>query len=69
LTKCDIFARDRAREWESKRVKNMWEKLFKRIKTILPDFKQKKTRFGLWGSDQVRKLDFLGQEMVLMKMD
>jgi hypothetical protein len=43
--------------------------VIKRIKESLPDFKRKKTRLGLWGSEQIKKLDFLGQEMVLMKMD
>jgi hypothetical protein len=47
----------------------MWKRLFNKIKTIVPDFKQEKTRLGSWGSEQIRKLDFLGQEMVLMKMD
>lgn len=62
MTKCDIFAQ------ESRKMKFLKDFLDK-IKTILPDFKQKKTRFGLLGSEQIRKLGFLGQEMVLMKMD
>ena len=47
----------------------MWKSLFKKLRLVLPDFGQKKTRLGLWGSEQIQKLDFLGQEMVLMRMD
>jgi len=50
-------------------MKVSMNKLAKRIKKDLPDFRQKKTRLGLWGSEQIRKLNFLDQEMVLMKMD
>lgn len=62
MTKCDIFAQ------ESRKMKSLQD-LPEKIKSVLPDFKQKKTKLGLWGSEQIRKLDFLGQEMVLMKMD
>jgi len=47
----------------------MGKRLFKKFKSVLPDFRQRKTRLGLLGSVQIKKLNFLDQEMVLMKMD
>jgi len=50
-------------------MKALKKSLVRKIKKNLPNFSQEKTGIGLWGSEQIRKLDFLGQEMVLMKMD
>jgi hypothetical protein len=54
---------------QTKKMKLLKRSLTKKIKRNLPDFSQKKTNLGLWGSEQIRKLNFLDQEMVLMKMD
>jgi len=54
---------------QTKKMKALKKSLVRKIKKNLPNFSQEKTGIGLWGSEQIRKLDFLGQEMVLMKMD
>lgn len=42
--------------------------LKRRIKIKLPYFGNGKTILGLWGSEQIKKLGSLGQEIVIMKM-
>jgi hypothetical protein len=39
------------------------------IKASLPDFNKEKSASGMWGRDLIKKLDFLGQEIVTMRMD
>lgn len=46
------------------------KRIFKnKISVQFPDFRQEKTVLGIWGRDQIKKLGFLGQEMILMKME
>lgn len=46
------------------------KRIFKnKISVQFSDFRQEKTVLGIWGRDQIKKLGFLGQEMILMKME
>jgi len=55
--------------WYIETMKKLKRILKNKISVQFPDFRQNQSILGIWGRDQIKKLGFLGQEMILMKME
>lgn len=69
MTRCGILKNRGTKKSKNAEMKRIKRTIKNKISVQFPDFRQEKTVLGIWGRDQIKKLGFLGQEMILMKME